>query len=179
MRIIAGTLGGRTLHAPHHLPVRPTTDYAKSGLFNILNNRVDFEELSVLDLFCGAGGISFEFASRGAKEVVAVDKYPDCIRFIQQTAKNYNLSTVRTIKADVFKLLKNPGNPYDIVFADPPFDLKDRPLLMELVRQNHWVKPGGWFILEHPSSEDELYENSSGETRRYGNCSFTFFQQPD
>lgn len=178
MRIIAGTLGGRTLLAPNHLPVRPTTDYAKSGLFNILNNRVDFEGLTVLDLFCGAGGITFEFASRGAKEVVAVDRYPDCVRFVQKTAKEFNLTTVRSHKADVFKFLKTPGTAFDIVFADPPFDLTTRPELTDAVLNNNWVKPGGWFILEHPSAEDRLYENSSGETRRYGNCSFTFFQQP-
>lgn len=171
-------MGGRILLAPGHLPVRPTTDYAKSGLFNILNNRVDFEELSVLDLFCGAGGITFEFASRGAKEVVAVDRYPDCVRFIQQTARDFKLNSIRAVKADVFKFLKSPANAYDIVFADPPFDLKERPQLITAVVQNNWVKPGGWFILEHPSAEDKDYENSGGETRRYGNCSFTFFQQP-
>lgn len=180
MRIIAGSLGGRFLNAPASLPVRPTTDYAKSGLFNILNNRVDFEALEVLDLFCGAGGITFEFASRGAKQVVAVDRYPGCVRFIQQTAKAFNLSSVRTVKADVLKFLKQPATQtFDIVFADPPFDMQERMQLADLVLKNGWVKPGGWFILEHPSAEDSAYTAPGIDNRRYGNCSFAFFHQPE
>lgn len=176
MRIIAGTLGGRILHAPASLPVRPTTDYAKSGLFNILNNRIGFEGIDVLDLFCGAGGITFEFASRGARQIVAVDRYPGCTRFVQETAKGFGLSSVRTVKADVFRFLKKPAfQQFDIIFADPPFDMQERLQLPELVRQYGWLKPDGCIILEHPSSEDAAYENAGVENRRYGNCSFAFF----
>ena len=179
MRIIAGSLGGRILIAPSSLPVRPTTDYAKSGLFNILANKISFDGLEVLDLFCGAGGVTFEFASRGAAEVVSVDRHPGCVGFVRETAKGFGLTSVRTVKADVIKFLRQPATKaFDIVFADPPFDIKDRPLLPELVLKNGWVKPGGLFILEHPSSEDNEYQSPGIENRRYGNCSFAFFHQP-
>lgn len=156
--------------------MRPTTDYAKSGLFNILANRIDFESVSVLDLFSGAGGITFEFASRGAREVVAVDRYPGCTRFIKETASRFGLRQVRTVKADVLKFLDNSPTAYDIVFADPPFDWEERPELIRRVLQQGWLKPDGYFILEHPSQEDELYEKPDIENRRYGNCSFAFFR---
>ncbi|MFM2136422.1 MAG: hypothetical protein RL021_1822 [Bacteroidota bacterium] len=180
MRIIAGLLGGRILHAPASLPVRPTTDYAKSGLFNILNNRVDFEGIDVLDLFCGAGGITFEFASRGARQVVSVDRYPGCIRFVQETARSFGLTSVQTVKSDVFRFLKRPAyQQFDIIFADPPFDMGERLQLPELIRQHGWLKPDGCFILEHPSSEDASYDSAGIENRRYGNCSFAFFTGTD
>lgn len=157
--------------------MRPTTDYAKSGLFNILTNRVDFENVEVLDLFSGAGGITFEFASRGAKHVTAVDRYPGCVKFVRDTAREFGMNSVETIKADVFKFLGQTAHPFDIVFADPPFDLENRKELTKAVLENGWLKPYGMFILEHPSMEDSLWE-SMGETRRYGNCSFTFFKAP-
>ncbi|MFM8433268.1 MAG: RsmD family RNA methyltransferase [Bacteroidota bacterium] len=175
MRIIAGTHKGRVVQAPGSLPVRPTTDYAKSGLFNILNNRVDFEEIDVLDLFAGAGGITFEFASRGARHVTAVDRYPGCVKFIRDTAKEFGMRAIETYKADVFKFLGQPSRQYDIVFADPPFDLENREDLVKAVLENGWVKENGMLILEHPSMEDSQWRER-GETRRYGNCSFTFFK---
>lgn len=175
MRIIAGSHKGRNILAPSSLPVRPTTDYAKSGLFNILNNRIVFEGLHVLDLFAGAGGITFEFASRGADLVTSVDRYPGCVRFIQETSRRFGFEGVHAVKADVFRFLEQPARAYDLVFADPPFDMEKRKALMELVMQKGWVKPDGWFVLEHPSMEDREWDGL-GETRRYGNCSFTFFR---
>jgi 16S rRNA (guanine966-N2)-methyltransferase len=163
------------IHAPGNLPVRPTTDYAKTGLFNILNNRIDFEGLQVLDLFAGAGGVTFEFASRGATEVTSIDRHHACVRFIQEEARHLGLQAIRAIKADVFRYLRGTSRPYELVFADPPFDMAEREELVRLVMENGWIGAGGWFILEHPSSEDSLWE-TKGETRRYGNCSFTFFR---
>lgn len=109
--------------------------------------------------------------------MVAVDRYPGCIRFVQQTAQSFGLTQVRTVKADVFKFLKQPpARAFDVIFADPPFDMEERSLLTELVLKNGWLKPGGWFVLEHPSSEDAEYDLPGIENRRYGNCSFAFFQ---
>lgn len=157
--------------------MRPTTDYAKSGLFNILANRVDFESITVLDLFCGAGGITFEFASRGAIQVVSVDQYPGCTRFVQDTAVKLQLNQIRTVKADVFKFLKSPSSQaFDIVFADPPFDMENRDMLPALVLEHQWVKPGGWLILERPSGEDPSGSIAPEENRKYGNCSFSFYR---
>ncbi len=129
MRIISGTHKGKRLTAPKKLPVRPTTDMAKEGLFNILNNRFDFEEISVLDLFAGTGNISFEFASRGTKSIVAVDKYPGCLQFINKTAQELGFS-IATIKADVYKYLENTSPKVDIIFADPPYNF-DKWVLQE------------------------------------------------
>src|SRR5688572_11806398 len=124
MRIIGGAFKGKTIKVPKDLPVRPTTDFAKEGLFNILNNRVDFSELRVLDLFSGTGHISMEFASRGSSNVVAVDKNFKCAGFLRSVNKEYNFN-INAVKSDVFDFLKNVGPGFDLIFADPPYDLPE------------------------------------------------------
>ena len=129
MRIVSGRLKGRRLKAPKQLPVRPTTDMAKEALFNILNNQYYFDELSVLDLFAGTGNISYEFASRGTAEITAVDNHYGCINFIKTTSQELDIG-VNALKSDVFSFLNATTKSYDIVFADPPYDLNQemRPL---------------------------------------------------
>lgn len=163
------------LQAPAKLPVRPTTDYAKTGLFNILSNRIDFESVSVLDLFCGTGGISFEFASRGSFSITAVDQHAGCVRFVQETARQLDFPGIRTHKADVFRYLKQPAIPYDIVFADPPFELEESDRLPELVLNNGWLAPEGMFILEHQAKRKIVSVYEPAEVRVYGNCAFSFY----
>jgi len=125
MRIISGSLKGRRITAPKKLPVRPTTDRSKEALFNILNNWVEFSEIRVLDLFSGTGNISYEFGSRGVSNIVAVDQNKYCTRFIEETSTHFNLN-VAVVCKNVFDYLKKPHQSFDVVFADPPYDLPEK-----------------------------------------------------
>ena len=122
MRIISGKHKSKRITAPKKLPVRPTTDMAKEGLFNILNNSYYFEDLAVLDLFAGTGNISYEFASRGSTDIIAVDADYGCVNFINQTSKELDLG-ISTIKGDVFKYLESTKGKFNIIFADPPYNI--------------------------------------------------------
>lgn len=175
MRIIGGRLKGIRINPPSNLPVRPTTDMAREALFNILTNQYDLENLHVLDLFSGTGGISLEFASRGAAEVISVDKNYGCYQFLDKLAKQYKLENLRPRKADAFNFIKRNTGPYDLIFADPPFNHPQLPLLPGLILESGLTKPDGLFILEHPSMiKMDHYPNLS-ETRKYGYPSFSFF----
>ena len=123
MRIISGKYKGKRLMAPKKLPVRPTTDFAKEGLFNILNNKIRFDEVSLLDLFSGTGNISYEFASRGTDEVTSVDAHYGCVKYINQISEELDFS-IKTVKSDVFKYLKTTPFTFDVIFADPPYAIK-------------------------------------------------------
>ncbi len=174
MRIISGYLKGRRLNPPLNLPVRPTTDMAREGLFNILNNRIDFEETRVLDLFAGTGAISVEFISRGAKYVTSVDESLKCIDFIKKTCTTLEIENLFALRADVFNFLGRSQQSFDLVFADPPYDLKQFDLIPSLVLKS-FVKPGGMFILEH-SKEHNFSDNPYfTEQRNYGKVNFSFF----
>ena len=180
MRIISGTLKGKRITAPTNLPVRPTTDFAKEALFNILNNEWYFDEISVLDLFSGIGSISLEFASRGAKKVTSVDNFYGCIKFLDETSKQLKLDeTITTVKSDVLKFLeKSASKKYDIVFADPPYDLEvdAYKTIVELIFKNEWLEEGGNFVLEHPSTISFEDLSHFVQHKKYGNVHFTFFE---
>ena len=144
MRIISGKHKGRRITAPKKLPIRPTTDMAKESLFNILNNLYYFDDISVLDLFSGSGNISYEFASRGTERITSVDANFGCIKFINETAEDFEMS-IQTIKSDVFKFLEKATSKSTIIFADPPYDypVEKFAKIPELVFQNHGS--GSWF----------------------------------
>ena len=177
MRIIAGTHKGRKINPPKKLPVRPTTDMAKEALFNILNHRVAFSEIRVMDLFAGTGSISLEFASRGCPEILAIDQHRGCVKFIETVSKQLELE-ISAVKADVFKYLANPAQPFDIVFADPPYAMGEPQyqVLIETITGQGWLKPEGMLIVEHPRQLD--FENLEVffEKRRYGGSVFSFFR---
>jgi 16S rRNA (guanine966-N2)-methyltransferase len=173
VRIIGGKHKGRTIRVDKGLDLRPTTDFAKEGLFNILSNKIDFDGLNVLDLFSGTGNIAFEFSSRGAN-VTSVDKQHDCVRFISKTSKELELN-INTVKSDVFKFLQTHTHAYDLIFADPPFDLENIPEIHQLVMQNKLVKEGGWLIIEHGSRTHLNELPNFFEQRKYGNVNFSFF----
>lgn len=177
MRIIGGIHKGKQLLTPKNLPVRPTTDFAKEGLFNILNNRLDFEELTVLDLFSGTGNITLEFASRGAQKIISVDKHSACINFVKDTARSLKMSNVYTERADVFKHLSNSISQYDLIFADPPYDLEDIPKIRDLVFEKDLLKEDGILIIEHGPRTNLTDKPYYLETRKYGNVNFSFFQK--
>lgn len=124
MRIIGGTHRSRRINAPRNLPMRPTTDFAKESLFNILENKFDLETVCVLDLFSGTGAISYEFASRGAKKITSVEKTLDAYKFIKNKSHELGFSSIEVIKADVFKFLESTAGKYDIIFADPPYNFE-------------------------------------------------------
>ncbi|MBL7933155.1 MAG: RsmD family RNA methyltransferase [Bacteroidia bacterium] len=174
MRIIGGSHKGKVIKMPKDLPVRPTTDFAKEGLFNILNNKLDFEGLKVLDLFSGTGHISLEFASRGAADVVAVDQHFKCVGFLKSISKELNFN-IQANKGDVFEFLNSARSSYDLIFADPPYDLPNIPEIHKLVFEKKLLNPGAILIIEHGAKTklDDLKGFSSH--RKYGNVNFSFF----
>lgn len=177
MRIISGKYKGKRLTAPKKLPVRPTTDMAKEALFNILNNRFYFDELKVLDLFSGTGNISFEFASRGTEKITAVDGHQGCVRYISKTAEELDF-TIKTVKSDVFKFLKNAPEKFNLVFADPPYDFETEQFLniANLVFEKELLLEEGLLIIEH-SEQTNLSEHPQfSEQRKYGSSIFSFFE---
>lgn len=177
MRIISGKLRGIQMLAPANLPVRPTTDQAKEALFNILQNQFDFEECEILDLFSGTGSVSIEFASRNASLVQSIDKHPGCIKWLEAVKSKYNLAQIQTLKADVFKYLEVYKKTYDIIFADPPYDLPTIPLIPKLVAKNKLLKKDGVLIIEHPKLLKLHNLPGYTETRTYGNSAFSFFSE--
>jgi len=176
LRIIGGKYKGRRIVPPGNLKARPTTDFAREGLFNILNNRVDFETINVLDLFSGTGSISYEFASRGAVSVHLVEKDPRHISGIKRIIKDLDIENIRTIHIDVRAYLKTCSVKYDIVFADPPYDLKWLKELPDLVTQAGVIYEDGFFILEHPKGLSFTGHKLFFEHRNYGGVNFSFFK---
>lgn len=176
MRIISGSLKGRRLKAQKQLPVRPTTDRAKEALFNILNNHFHWDEIKTLDLFSGTGNISFELASRGVKELTAVDQNKHCVYFIDQTAQSFNLP-ITVIKNSVERFLRKPAGSFDFIFADPPYVFsKDK--LLTLAAQlidNNWLSKEGLLVIEHDSHIDLTQHPLCYEDRIYGSSRFSFF----
>jgi 16S rRNA (guanine966-N2)-methyltransferase len=175
MRIIGGILKGLRLNPPNNLPVRPTTDLAKEALFNILLNKIEFEDIKVLDLFSGTGNISLEFASRGASEVVSIDRSVQCIHYLNDTAKQHKLTQIKTFKADVLKYLQIETEQYDVIFADPPYDLNQIPEIPKIIFDKNLLLPGGLLIVEHQSLQNLSNHPAFVEQRKYGHSSFSFF----
>lgn len=175
MRIIRGSHQRRLIHPPANLPVRPTTDLAKESLFNVLDHYIDFETIRALDLFSGTGNISYELVSRGASLVVAVEQNPRCARFIHDTGSTLGMSQLKVVRADVFGYLKHPAGLFDLVFADPPFDMKQIADLPALVLKKELLKSGGLFVLEHPREYDFGQLACFVEKRQYGKVNFSLF----
>ena len=180
MRIISGTLKGKRITAPTNLPVRPTTDFAKEALFNILNNEWYFDEISVLDLFSGIGSISLEFASRGAKKVTSVDNFYGCIKFLDETSKQLKLDeTITTVKSDVLKYLeKSASKKYDIIFADPPYDLSQENFekIIQLIFENELLDEEGMLIVEHSKHTKLDHLTNFSFSKSYGGSVFSFYE---
>jgi 16S rRNA (guanine966-N2)-methyltransferase len=176
LRIIGGQYKGRRIVPPGNFRARPTTDFAREGLFNILNNRVDFENITVLDLFSGTGSISYEFASRGAISVHLVEKDPKHISGIKRIIKELNLENIRAIHIDVKAYLKTCSVKYDIVFADPPYELSWLKELPDIVTRSNIIKVDGFFILEHPRGLNFNGQKLFFEHRSYGGVNFSFFK---
>ena len=176
MRIISGTFKGRRIAPPKNITARPTTDFAKESLFNLLTNRMDFEDVDMLDLFAGTGGIGIEFISRGASEVTAVEMAHTQQNFIISCCKQLGIRNLHLIRGDVFKFIKACHVQYDFIYADPPYDLPQLATLPDLIFEQGILKEDGYFVLEHSKNNDFSTHHHFLETRSYGSVHFSFFQ---
>lgn len=176
MRIIGGEHGGRKFNPPNNMPyTRPTTDIAKEGLFNVLQHKLDFEELKTLDLFGGTGSISYELASRGVPDLTIVEKDAAMFEFIKKTSATLHIENMKIIKMDVFKFIESCTDKFDFIFAGPPYALKNIDDLPRLIFEKHLLKPGGWFVLEHTPRNDYKAFPFYKSERNYGTTVFTTF----
>ena len=179
MRIIGGKHGGRKINPPSKMPhTRPTTDIAKEGLFNILENNIDISSLKTLDLFGGTGSISYELASRSTKDITIVEKDPVMYEFIKKTAKELKLENFKVIKMDVFKFISQCTEKFDLIFAGPPYALATIDDLPKVIFEKQLLNPKGWFVLEHTPGNNYKKFPFYVTERNYGTTIFSIFIQP-
>lgn len=176
MRIVSGRFKGKVFNPPKNFNARPTTDFAKESLFNIINNFFDFEDIEVLDLFSGTGSISFEFASRGVKRIELVELNFNHLKFISSIIRDLGLTQIHTIKGNAFHYLKACNYRYDIIFADPPYEMEGIELVPELVFEKNLLKDDGWLILEHSASHKFQNHPKFYQERNYGSVHFSVFR---
>lgn len=178
IRIISGKYRSRIISAPSYLPVRPTTEYAREALFNILTNKFDLTQCEALDLFCGIGGVTMEFLSRGTRKVDAVDKNPKCVQFVQQTAEKLGTEDLKVFRSGVTTFIGFCKSTYDIIFADPPFDKDSTQLLPGLIFEHNLLKENGLLVVEHGERQDLSKIEGFVEMRKYGSVCFSLFHRP-
>lgn len=176
MRIISGKYKGKTINPGKGFQSRPTTDFAKESLFNILANYFDFEEIDVLDLFSGTGSISFEFASRGSRLIESVEHNSRHASFIIQTAKVLNFTNLHVYRMNVYQYLKMSKHRFDVIFADPPYDMADIDKLPGIVLEAGLMKDNGLFVLEHSKKLDFSSHPRLKDHRNYGSVNFSIFE---
>jgi len=178
MRIIGGELRGKSINPPSEYKARPTTDFAKEGLFNTLVNEFDFNEISVLDLFGGTGSISFEFASRGCRDIICVEMNSQNAAFISRSVASLKLTQcIQVVHHNVFDFIPLCHKQFDIVFADPPYALEGLDTIPDKVFEKDIVLPGGYLILEHPSDYSFASHPLFKKEKKYGNVHFSYFRK--
>jgi 16S rRNA (guanine966-N2)-methyltransferase len=177
MRIIGGAFKGRKFNPPaDHWPTRPTTDYAKEGLFNILMNRIAFDEVKALDLFGGTGSHCYEFVSRGCEDITYVDKFPDAVKFARKTTAELKIEeSVHIVQMDVFKFMASTKDKYDYIFAGPPYGLPTIDTIPNLIFEHDLLLPEGIFVMEHNPNHTFLTHPNLKDVRNYGKTIFSFF----
>lgn len=176
MRVISGIYKRRRFDVPKSFKARPTTDFAKENLFNVLNNSIDFEDLTALDLFAGTGSISIELVSRGCSRVISIEKEPAHYAFICKIMQEVRTESCFPIRGDVFKYIKSTHESFDFIFADPPYALKELKEIPNLIFENNLLKEDGLFVLEH-GKEYQFEEHPHFiEHRSYGSVNFSFFR---
>ena len=176
MRIIGGRLKGKSINPPTGYKARPTTDFAREGLFNILNNEYEFEDLKVLDLFGGTGAVAFEFASRGAAIVYSVEMARENASFIKTEAKRLGLDNVVMVRDNVFDFIPICREKFDLIFADPPYALEGLETLPDKIFERDLLHPGCYFILEHSDEYSFTSHPRFKKEKRYGRVHFSFFE---
>lgn len=178
MRIISGTHKGKLIYPDKNFKARPTTDFAKENLFNVLQNYIDIEDAAVLDLFSGTGSISYEFASRGAGKIVSIEQNYHHFSFIRRTATQLGFKNITVFKTDVFiACRKLKGSTFDIIFADPPYDLAKIMDIPSAIFDNELLAPDGLAIIEHPGTVDFSSVPFFFEHRQYGSVNFSIFKK--
>lgn len=177
MRIVSGKYRGRAITPPRNLRARPTTDFAKENLFNVLANVVDFEQADVLDLFSGTGSISYEFASRGARSVTSVEINAIHHNFIRETARQLGIENFYAVKANAFLYLKSCPKQFDIIFSDAPYDLSGSEEIVGMVLDSDLLRPEGIFIFEHSDRKDFSLRPEFWQLRSYGSVQFSIFKK--
>lgn len=175
MRIISGKFKGRKLTFPPTLAARPTTDFAKTGLFNYLSHRYDLSQCNVLDLFSGTGNISIEFASREAASITSVDAQKAAIDHLMQISQKLQIHHLKAIQSDVLQFLQSTSETFDIIFADPPFKYPHKELIIQEVFSRSLLNKTGILVIEH--GKNDIFEHLKHyvETRKYGNVFFSYF----
>jgi 16S rRNA (guanine(966)-N(2))-methyltransferase RsmD len=177
MRIVSGKYKGRHFDIPKNFKARPTTDFAKENLFNVLNNIIDFEDCSVLDLFSGTGSISYEFASRDARSVTSVEVNSVHHNFIRQTARDLKFENFFAVKANAFLYLKSCTKQFDLIFSDAPYDLEGLEEIVPLVLDSEILREDGIFIFEHSDKYDFSEHPYFWQLRSYGSVQFSMFRK--
>lgn len=175
MRIIGGRLKAIRFEPPKNIPTRPTTDFAKEGLFNTLNNAYNFDNIKVLDLFGGTGSISYEFASRGCEDITTVEIFPKCADFIKQTVQKHKLNAIKVLRMDVFEYIKTCNQNFNVIFAGPPYPLPNLATIPDLIFDHQLVEGEGWFILEHNPNHNFEQHPHYFKNKNYGTTIFSIF----
>lgn len=179
MRIITGKYKGRHFEVPRTFKARPTTDFAKENLFNVLRAYLDFEETKALDLFSGTGSITLELLSRGCTSVVSVERDRKHFAFISSTLKQLGDTAANPICTDALRFIERCKESFDLVFADPPYALPELPEIPQRILSGTLVKPGGLLVLEHGGNLDFSNHPCFVEHRAYGSVNFSFFRSPE
>ena len=179
MRVITGKYKGKHFEVPRSFKARPTTDFAKENLFNVLRAYLDFEETRALDLFAGTGSITLELLSRGCREVMSVERDRQHYAFIQSMLRHLDDPAATAICGDALRFISKGFKEFDFVFADPPYALRELPELPERVMNSKLLAPGGLFVLEHGKNNDFTDHPCFLEHRAYGLVNFSFFRRPD
>ena len=178
MRIIRGKYGRRRFDVPTNITARPTTDFARENIFNVIENLIDIEGVEALDLFAGTGAITFELLSRGAASVTAVEKASTQQRFIAKVAAELGADNLKLVRGDVRRFVAAEPASFDFIFADPPYDLPDFDEIAMKVLGGNLLRPGGTMILEHSSRHSYADHPWYAEHRAYGSVNFTIFRRP-
>jgi len=176
VRIVGGIYGGRKIEVSRNFESRPTTDFAREALFNILNNHFDYESISILDLFSGTGSISLEFASRGCSDIDLVEINSKAVQFTEKVIRDFNIKGIHAVRMDAFRFIPVCRKKYDIIFADPPYDHQNLQDLPQLIFSHGLLVTDGWFVLEHGKSHAFHDHPGLFDTRHYGSVHFSFFR---
>jgi 16S rRNA (guanine(966)-N(2))-methyltransferase RsmD len=175
MRIVGGEHKGFRFNPPNNIPARPTTDFAKEALFNILNNQFYFDEISFLDLFSGTGSLSYEFFSRGCENITSVEISPKLIPFIKKVSEELKIPNHTIVQEDVFSFIRRAWQGYDIIFAGPPYPMENIETIPDLVLNGKLLNQNGWFILETSPAQDFSQHKKLHNLRKYGQTHFWIF----